>query len=582
MSKNVKVSSAKMHDRASLALVKGDLNTAEIWLEKALEENERDATALAMLANIYLKRDDTQTALGLILLAIAEKPDELVHLEIFISCVSRMSFSFTAFNASIANAVEVCLQRDDVNVMRLGQLWHALLSCHPELADLADPGVSFESEKIARLAVHPFFLAGLGQLMVQSRQFETMLVKLRAALRDDLVSKTRRWTDEEFLRVAAALSHYNFFTEYILDTTPEEDIWVEEQRKKMTDVPQQAGAAVLALFSCYDSLGNIPDASVLADVFDGHAILKPVIDLQIGEAIRQSKIKDRIPSATAIEDSVSEQVRDMYEAFPYPRWRYLPQNLSRENAEAGVPARARILVAGCGTGHESATIAKAFPDADITAIDLSKSSLAYAAARAEDMGLSHVSFAQGDILRLDPDGEKYDYIVCTGVLHHMKDPVAGWRALRNLLKPKGLMRIGLYSEAGRRDIAQARAVISSQGYGVTRKDMKAFRRNAADALPADVLASLQKRMDYYQASMLCDLLFHVQEHRFDLGQIRKMLDELALQHVEMKLQADGLLTYREKYGARPFSADLADWQKIEEELPDIFRSMYVFWCRAKT
>lgn len=582
MSKKAKVSPEKMHDRASLALVKGDLVTAEIWLEKALEENEQDATALAMLANVYLSRDDTQTALGLILLAIAEKPDDRLYLETFISCVGKISFTFNQFNASIANAVALCLQRNDVNKMRLWHVWYGLLSCHPELARLTDPQITFDKPDVAAMAAHPFFLAGLRELVIYNPQFENFLLLLRAALRHDLTSPSPLWAAHDLLRIAAALSHYGFFTEYILDTTAEEDVWVETQRQKLISTPAEVDAATLAVFACYDALCHLPSASVLADLFGGHEILQAVIDLQIKETTREKEISKRIPAATSIDEGVSAQVRDMYEVFPYPRWRYLPPAPSLDKAEETVPRQARILVAGCGTGHESAVIGKIFPDAVITAIDLSKSSLSYAIARAEDMGLPQISFAQGDILRLDASADKYDYIICSGVLHHMQDPVAGWRVLRGLLKPNGLMRIGLYSETGRKDIVAAREIVAAQGYGRTRKDMKTFRRSAASLLPADVLSNLQNRMDYYQLSMFCDMLFHVQEHRFDLMQIKQILDDLKLDPVKVKLQPDAEQLYREKYGAKPFSADLADWHRIEEELPEIFRNMYIFWCRAKT
>ena len=45
--------------------------------------------------------------------------------------------------------------------------------------------------------------------------------------------------------------------------------------------------------------------------------------------------------------------------------------------------------------------------------------------------------------------KKFDIIESAGVLHHMADPVAGWRTLTNCLKPNGLMKIGLYSNLAR-------------------------------------------------------------------------------------------------------------------------------------
>ena len=36
----------------------------------------------------------------------------------------------------------------------------------------------------------------------------------------------------------------------------------------------------------------------------------------------------------------------------------------------------------------------------------------------------------------------------------MEDPMAGWKILTDCLKPNGLMKIGLYSELARQDIAK--------------------------------------------------------------------------------------------------------------------------------
>ena len=46
----------------------------------------------------------------------------------------------------------------------------------------------------------------------------------------------------------------------------------------------------------------------------------------------------------------------------------------------------------------------------------------------------------------------FDQIVCTGVLHHLADPDAGLRALRDVLKPDGAMHLMVYAPYGRAGI----------------------------------------------------------------------------------------------------------------------------------
>ena len=49
----------------------------------------------------------------------------------------------------------------------------------------------------------------------------------------------------------------------------------------------------------------------------------------------------------------------------------------------------------------------------------------------------------------------------------MGDPLAGWRELIKLMKPNGLMHVGLYSEHARHEIVAARKLIAERGYSST-------------------------------------------------------------------------------------------------------------------
>jgi 2-polyprenyl-3-methyl-5-hydroxy-6-metoxy-1,4-benzoquinol methylase len=71
---------------------------------------------------------------------------------------------------------------------------------------------------------------------------------------------------------------------------------------------------------------------------------------------------------------------------------------------------------------------------------------------------------------LDELGGDFDIIESIGVLHHMKEPMAGWRVLTDLLKTGGLMNIGLYSESARRHIVKARDDIALRGIGTSKSD----------------------------------------------------------------------------------------------------------------
>ena len=76
--------------------------------------------------------------------------------------------------------------------------------------------------------------------------------------------------------------------------------------------------------------------------------------------------------------------------------------------------------------------------------------------RLNELGLENLEYLHADILHLHQLGQKFDIIESAGVLHHMDEPMAGWRVLTDLLKPGGLMKIGLYSQSARQQIVKIR------------------------------------------------------------------------------------------------------------------------------
>jgi hypothetical protein len=76
-----------------------------------------------------------------------------------------------------------------------------------------------------------------------------------------------------------------------------------------------------------------------------------------------------------------------------------------------------------------------------------------------------------------------------------------------------------------------------------------------------------------------DLLFHVQEHRFALPQIKAMLERLGLSVVEFEFPDSGetLARYRARFPHDPGALDLDNWHRLEQEFPDTFARMYQFW-----
>jgi SAM-dependent methyltransferase len=168
---------------------------------------------------------------------------------------------------------------------------------------------------------------------------------------------------------------------------------------------------------------------------------------------------------TSAPTNPADEVRAFYESHPYPapidnldRHRELYRNPDRRRALSLLlwptekPQRNReILVAGCGT-PQAATYALREPDARVTAIDISETSLRYTRDLQQKYRLRNLDLHRLAIEQVGELGRTFDQIVCTGVLHHLPDPDIGLRSLRNVLAPQGAMHLMVYATYGRAGI----------------------------------------------------------------------------------------------------------------------------------
>ncbi len=238
-----------------------------------------------------------------------------------------------------------------------------------------------------------------------------------------------------------------------------------------------------------------------------------------------------------------------------------------------------ILIAGCGTGRHAIDTAKRFPDAQVLAIDLSMSSLCYASRKSAELGVRNIRYAQADIMRLDAIDRAFDVIESVGVLHHLEDPVAGWKALLERLRPGGLMYLGLYSELARASVAMARAWIAHEGYGTTAAEIRRCRQALTERMDDPQWRQLTTSGDFFTLSGCRDLLFHAQEHRFTLPRIARILSDLDLRFLGFIIDRTLIDRYLERFPDDPSATNLEHWHEFETQHPTTFSSMYQFWVQ---
>ncbi len=100
----------------------------------------------------------------------------------------------------------------------------------------------------------------------------------------------------------------------------------------------------------------------------------------------------------------------------------------------------RILDLGCGAGLNTCAVARAFPDAEIIAIDAGAGLLRYAAARAASLGIHNVRWAQADIEDIPARFGGADLAYTAIVLHETSHDALRnvFRGCRERLAPGGL------------------------------------------------------------------------------------------------------------------------------------------------
>jgi 2-polyprenyl-3-methyl-5-hydroxy-6-metoxy-1,4-benzoquinol methylase len=404
-----------------------------------------------------------------------------------------------------------------------------------------------------------------------------MLRRMAAALADPAQ------IDESISALFCALAQQCFLNEYVFAQSEEEtrlalsfrDL-LQRQLSAASEISPFLLAAVAAYFPLY-SLAGVDELAATT----WPPIAAGLVRQQVSEPLQEREDRAAIARLTPLEDDVSLRVMQQYEENPYPRWNLNPVAsipATPHGDSEGRPSR-NILIAGCGTGEHSFDIAQKYPDARILAIDLSRTALAYAQRKSREQGLRNIEYAQADILKLATIGRAFDRIESVGVLHHLADPVAGWRILLSLLAPNGIMRVGLYSEAARRSIVEARAIIAERGYRATAADIRAFRQTIIRARDDPRWDTIIKTVDFYSMSGCRDMLFNVMEHRFTIPEIAAFLKQQELSFLGFELEAATVEAFQQLYPAADALLDLDRWNAFEEAHPQTFRNMYQFAVR---
>ena len=433
----------------------------------------------------------------------------------------------------------------------------------------------------------PLLLKLMSLCPIADSELEVIFRKVRYVL---LLSVNNIVFSEETLLFLSTLGLQCFINEFVYNENQKETKAIEELENlisKMLSKGEQPNPHLILCLATYRALHEYEWISFLkinnniADVFT----------MQVLEPMQEKKIKTYIPVLEEITDKISSKVRVQYERHPYPRWintcltlKPLPISgvinqvkLRLFNKKINDIQNPNILIAGCGTGQHSSNSARRFQNSNVLAIDLSLSSLAYAKRKTQELNFNNIEYLQADILNIEKLKRQFDIVESVGVLHHMDDPIQGWKKLTDCLKPGGLMKIGLYSQLARQDVEKIRKKIKKLDFKTNDISMKLFRDELIN-LGKENYKYITQANDFYCLSSLRDLIFHVQEHCFTLPQIKDYLSTLGLKFCGFESN-EILQSFKLINSGVNDPYDLDKWSFYEKNNPLTFQNMYQFWCQ---
>lgn len=250
-----------------------------------------------------------------------------------------------------------------------------------------------------------------------------------------------------------------------------------------------------------------------------------------------------------------DPVRELYRRYPYPPLDAI-EGGGQEFAPLGSldyvrhvfwPGRRsfaglRVLDAGCGTGMTAVQIARDYPEVEVTALDVSETSLGFARELARRNGVGdNLTFQLGRIEDLPPatagagsgDGSAergFDYIVSSGVLHHLADPNLGAQRLAALLAPNGGMAVMLYATHGRHAVYLMQDLLRRLSGDAPMAERVRLAREVLPRLPSCHPFTNTKFADHtWQGDAgLVDLLLHPRDRSYTVTDVFALIEASGL------------------------------------------------------
>ena len=577
-------SSVAYYNLGNIFKDQGKLEEAEISHRKAIELNPNFSGAYCNLGNVLSDLGKLQEAFSSYLKSMEINPI-LPNIYESINNLLKDADPSKLNTSKLKNILNILLKRNDIYHQNLFKAFNFLFS-NEIITNLEK--LDSDSSKIKSLVNDEIIINALKKIVFHDPKLEKVLIKSRRNI-CHRIAKNIEYINCSELQFIIALGEQCFLNEYVYSFTEEENKSIDKiiQNCRNHEVTETNISILSCYFPLYKLLDQIPS---LKSFTSSNQRVIELTELQITEPLKEIELSRNIKKIGSINDAISKKVKSQYEENPYPRWRYGnhsesqkisiakginneidPNSISKDIEER----KLKVLVAGCGTGQQILHT-QIYKNAQITGIDLSVSSLSYAQRKIKELEINNVELLLMDILEISLLEKKFDLIICSGVLHHMNDPLKGLKALVGVLKNNGFLKLGLYSEIARKDIIKARNYINSNTLQASEDSIRDFRESIfSGKTPA--LNSLTMFPDFYTLSSCRDLCFHAQEHRFIIKQLDDTLKSNELEFLGFLLPKAVKTVYKKYFPEDKKQTNLKNWEKFEEKHPDTFIGMYQFW-----
>ncbi len=234
---------------------------------------------------------------------------------------------------------------------------------------------------------------------------------------------------------------------------------------------------------------------------------------------------------------------------------------------SAIPRKPKIWIGGCGT-NQAVFTALRYPEAIVVGSDLSKNSLETAASSARMVGVTNLTLRQESLNQVKYDGE-FDYVICTGVIHHNADPRMPLQSLARALKPGGVMELMVYNRFHRFKTTAFQKAIRLFGKSAGQTDFESEIKITRSIIPGLTIQNeMASFLNYFKdrpESELADSLLQPVEYSYTVESLEELTRGCGLEYL-----APSINIFDKSGNTYNWNMEFSDArvQKLYESFPD--------------